>query len=205
VSKCDLTETAVAARLLSRRAAGNAGNGSVGQAVQKFDDRGADLCGALLLGPMATAGEHLDVAQGRHVLFHVGNMLGCSRKRNDQVVILSNVEGGHGNLDAFKGRHQLPTAVDIAIVAERPANTASREFTGIDLPRPANSGTGLSRIADSSSVDSVNSPHIRENSQRNRQNPKSEAEIETGRVLQHNPPINGHRQSSRSGPLRAVR
>jgi hypothetical protein len=69
-------------------------DGSVGQAAQKFDDRGVDLCWALLLGPMAAAREHLDVAQERHVLFHVGNMLGCSGERNDYVVISGNVEGG---------------------------------------------------------------------------------------------------------------
>jgi hypothetical protein len=78
---------------------------------------------------MATAGEHLDVAQEWHVLFQVGNMLGGARKRNDHVVISGNVEGGHGNLDAFEGRHQLPIAIDIAIVVERPAKTATREYT----------------------------------------------------------------------------
>src|ERR1700758_1834002 len=56
---------------------------SVGQAAQKVDNRFGDLCRTLLLGPMPTAGEHLDVAQEWHVLFHVGDVLGCSRKRDD--------------------------------------------------------------------------------------------------------------------------
>jgi hypothetical protein len=108
---------------------------SVGQAGKKFDDRGADFCQGALAGPMATAGKHLDVAKVWHVLFHVGNVLGCSGKRDDQLVIAGNVQSRHRDRDAFEGRNQFPIAVNVAIIVERPANAATREFADIRLEK----------------------------------------------------------------------
>ena len=82
---------------------------------------------------MPTAREHLDVAQQRHDLFHVGDLLGCARKGYDHVVITRDVERRHRDLRPVERRHQLPIAIDVAIVVEGTAKTTVRKFSRVDI------------------------------------------------------------------------
>ena len=82
---------------------------------------------------MPAAREHLDVAQQRHDLFHVGDLLGCAGKSHDHVVIARDVERRHRDLCPVECRHQLPIAIDVAIVVEGTAKTAARKFSGVEI------------------------------------------------------------------------
>ena len=86
-----------------------------------------------MLGPVATARQHLDVAKQRHELFHIGDMLGRPGKREVYVMITGDVKRWYRHLRLLEGRHQLPVAIDIAIVVEGTAKTAARKFSGIDI------------------------------------------------------------------------
>jgi hypothetical protein len=69
---------------------------------------------------MPTTGQHPDVAQQRHEVFHIGDLLGCAGRRHDHVVIARDVERRHRDLRPVERRHQLPIAIDVAIVRPAP-------------------------------------------------------------------------------------
>jgi hypothetical protein len=48
-------------------------------------------------------------------------------------MIAGNIQCRHRDLNSFEGRHQLPIAINVAIIVERPAKSAAREFAGIDI------------------------------------------------------------------------
>src|SRR5882724_4519137 len=94
---------------------------SVRQAADEIDDRGADLAGALLLGPVAAAGEHLDVTQCGDELLEVGEMLGRAGGGDHQVAVARDIECRDGHLYVCESSRQLPVAVDVAIIIEAAA------------------------------------------------------------------------------------
>src|SRR5262249_15464398 len=108
------------------------GNGSLGEAAQKLDYRSADLGRALVLGPVPAAGEHPNVPQNRHDLFHIADLPSCPGRGHDYVVIACDVARRHRDLHPVECRHQLPIASDVAIVVERAAKAAARKFSGVD-------------------------------------------------------------------------
>lgn len=67
------------------------------------------------------------------MLLHAGDVLGCSGKRDNQVMIAGNIQCRHRDLNSSEGRHQLPIAINVAIIVERPAKSAAREYAGIDI------------------------------------------------------------------------
>src|SRR5512141_457057 len=106
---------------------------SVWQAADEIEDRGVDFVRALLLGPVAAAGQHLDVTQCRHDLFEIGEILGHSGEGDHQVMVARDIEGRDGHLCAGEGRHELPVTIDVAIVIEGTAKAAASEFGGIEI------------------------------------------------------------------------
>jgi hypothetical protein len=99
----------------------------------------------------------LNVAEVRNVLFHIGDVLGCSGKRHNQVMIAGNIQCRHRDLNSFEGRHQLPIAISVAIIVERPAKSVAREFAGIDISRSAS----LSRDGSGTRAPDGNMPPLR--------------------------------------------
>src|SRR5260370_16745138 len=68
---------------------------SVRQAADEIDDRGVDLAGALLLSPVAAAGEHQYVAQCGDEMFEVGEQLVRAGKQAHHVPITATIDAPH--------------------------------------------------------------------------------------------------------------
>src|SRR5258705_7630559 len=107
---------------------------SARQATDEIDDRGADLAWALLLGPVSAAGQNSHVTQRRDELPEGGELLVHARgSSHHHVVVAGDKERRDRHRDACKRSHQLPIAIDVAIIVERTAEADAPEFAGIEL------------------------------------------------------------------------
>src|SRR3954463_3758693 len=107
---------------------------SVRQATDEIDERGADLAWALLLGPVSAAGQNSHATQRRDELPEIGEMLvDAGGSSHHHVMVARDKERRDLDRDACKRRHQLPIAVEVAIIVERTAEAAAPEFAGIEI------------------------------------------------------------------------
>src|ERR1700684_3282911 len=106
---------------------------SARQAAHKIDDRGVDLVRALLLSPMAAAGQHFYATRGGDEVFEIREKLVGAGERDHHVAVAGDVERGHRYQCACESRHQLPVTVDVAIVIEWPPKTRAAELAGIEI------------------------------------------------------------------------
>src|SRR5258705_2626347 len=106
---------------------------SVRQATDEIDNRGADLAWTLLLGPVSAAGQNSHVTQSRDELFEIGEMLVHARGGDHQIVVACDEQRRDRHHYIGKRSHQLPIAIDVAIIVERTAEAAAPEFAGIEL------------------------------------------------------------------------
>src|ERR1700676_135758 len=82
---------------------------------------------------MAAAGEHLDAAQCGDEVFKVGEKLLRAGEGDNHVAVARDIERRDRYGRARESRHQLPVAVDIAIIIERTAEARALELAGVEI------------------------------------------------------------------------
>ena len=119
------------------------------QILEEGEDRRVDFLGALLLYPVAAAGQD-DLLKGGNSLMHAFDPLVHTRDLKAWVLIAPEEEGWLRNVGSTVGGKEFPVAIDIAIPVQATAKAGSRELGGVIVDvcfgEPGWQGRGIAQL-----------------------------------------------------------
>src|SRR5262249_52084069 len=120
--------------------------------LQELDDRGVHLARALLLRPVAAAGQHDRASQVGDDGREIRDELVDPAEAHDQVAVAGDVERGDRHPRAGVRRQQLPVAIGVAVPVEAAAKTGASKLTGVELDiggrDPRRQRLGIDRVVE---------------------------------------------------------
>src|SRR5260370_24990439 len=119
------------------------------QILKEGEDRRVDFLGALLLYPVATAGQD-DLLKGGNSLMHPFDPLVHTRDLKAWILIAPEEEGWLRNVGSAVGGKEFPVAIDIAIPVQATAKAGSGELGGVIVDvwfgEPGWQGRGIAHL-----------------------------------------------------------
>src|ERR1700732_4544044 len=103
------------------------------ETAEEIEDGGVNFLGALLLGPVTTAGEDEGLAKLRHQARQIGDELVHAAEGENKVPVAGDVERGDTDLRSGERGQEFPATVDVAIPVETPAEACAPKFVYVEV------------------------------------------------------------------------